>query len=242
LKSKVRNFLSGGVNLAVVISMEFLVKDPLGVLDLGYIFANTGSDQSVLKPTIRPFNFASGLRGKRMNDLDIAVPQDLFPLRGCLIGQKVVLIPEGVPSPNKSEDRMGIDIVGVRKAISKANGLEGQDMGPTGLFPDQNGVEEEPTVIIQGSDEIPFFFRGRSPEMMGGVMLDQFSGITGQDFSVMECPLRFLEIEPMLFGTIDNRVQGDFLTIGLPQTVPDIAIVIRCQRNFFVPNDFFFNG
>jgi hypothetical protein len=52
-------------------------------------------------------------------------------------------------------------------------------MGPTGFFPDQNGIEEEPTIIIEGSDEIPFFFRSRCPEMMGGVMLDQFSGISG---------------------------------------------------------------
>jgi len=45
-------------------------------------------------------------------------------------------------------------------------------MGPTGLFPDQNGVEEKPTIIIQGSDEIPFLMGCRCPEMMGGVMLD----------------------------------------------------------------------
>jgi hypothetical protein len=52
-------------------------------------------------------------------------------------------------------------------------------MGPTGLFSDQNGIEEEPTIIIQGSDEIPFLFRRWGPEMMGGVMLDQLSRITG---------------------------------------------------------------
>jgi hypothetical protein len=58
----------------------------------------------------------------------------------------------------------------------------------------------------------------------------------------MDAPLRFLEIEPMLFGTVDNRIQGDFLTIGLAQAVPNIAIVIRGQRDFFVPNDFLFDG
>jgi hypothetical protein len=179
LKSKVRNFLGGGVNLAVVISVEFLVKDPLGLLNLGDIFSDTGSDEVVLEPTIRPFNFTSGLRGKGMSNLHIAVLQDLFPLRGGLIGQKVVLIPEGVPSPDKSEDRMGIDIVGVRKAISEDDGLEGQDMSPAGLFFDQNGIEHESTIIIEGGDEIPFFLGGGGPEMMGRVMLDQFSGITG---------------------------------------------------------------
>jgi hypothetical protein len=52
-------------------------------------------------------------------------------------------------------------------------------MGPTGLFSDQNGIQEEATVIIQGGDEIPFLFRRWCPEMIGGVMLDQFSRITG---------------------------------------------------------------
>jgi hypothetical protein len=61
---------------------------------------------------------------------------------------------------------MGVDIVGVRKAISEDDGLEGQDMGPAGFFSDQNGVEEEPTIIIQGSDEVPFFLGGGGPEMV----------------------------------------------------------------------------
>lgn len=53
-------------------------------------------------------------------------------------------------------------------------------MGPTGLFPNQNGIKkEEPTEIIQGSDEITFFFCCWCPKMMGGVMLNQFSNITG---------------------------------------------------------------
>jgi hypothetical protein len=58
----------------------------------------------------------------------------------------------------------------------------------------------------------------------------------------MDTSLRFLEIEPMLFGTVDNCVQGDFLTIGLPQAVPNIAIVIKRQGDFFVSNDFLFDG
>jgi hypothetical protein len=62
LKSKIRDLLGGRVDLAVVISMEFLVKDLLGVLDFGHVFADTGSDQPVLEPAIRSFDFASGLR------------------------------------------------------------------------------------------------------------------------------------------------------------------------------------
>ena len=73
LKSEIRDLLSGGMNLTVVILVEFLVKDSLGVFDLGHIFTDTGSDEVVLEPTIRPFNFTSGLRGKGMSNHHIAV-------------------------------------------------------------------------------------------------------------------------------------------------------------------------
>jgi hypothetical protein len=114
-----------------------------------------------------------------VNHLHIALLQDLLPLRGGLVGLKVVFIPEGVSSPDKSEDRMRVDIVGVRESISKNDGLEGQDMGPAGFCLKENGIEHESAIIIQRSDEVPFLLRGRCPEVMGGIMLNEFSGITG---------------------------------------------------------------
>ena len=70
-------------------------------------------------------------------------------------GQKMVFSPEGVPSLDESEDAMGVDIVGVRESMVEDYRLEGQDMGPAGLCLDQNGIEHEPAIIIQGSDEVP---------------------------------------------------------------------------------------
>jgi hypothetical protein len=105
------------VNLKIVISMDFLSKDLLGRFNIGDIFSDTGSNQMVLEPTIGSFDFASGLRGKGMDDLHIALLQHLFPLRSRLIGQKVMLIPEGVSSPDKPKDRVGIDIIGERKPM-----------------------------------------------------------------------------------------------------------------------------
>jgi len=52
-----------------------------------------------------------------MGHLDIAVLQDLFPLRDGLIGEEVVLIPEGVSSPDKSKDGVRIDIIGEREPM-----------------------------------------------------------------------------------------------------------------------------
>jgi len=179
LETEIGDFLGSGMDLAVVISKEFLVEEPLGLLDLGHLFADTGSDQAVLKPAIRPFNFPSGLRGKRVDHLHIAVLQNLLPLGSRLIGQQVMLIPEGVSAPDKAEDGMGIDVIGIRESMSEDNSLQGQDMGPAGLFSDQDGIEEEAAVIIEGSNEIPFLLGGRCPQMMGRIMLDQFPGIAG---------------------------------------------------------------
>ena len=128
------------MNLLVVISIEFLAQDPLGLLDIGDVFPDAGSDESVLEPAIGSFNLASGLGRKRMDDLYI---------------------------------------IGVRESISKDDGLEGQDMGPAGFLLNQNGIKEEPAIIIQGSDEIPFLLGRGCPEMMRGVMLNEFSDITG---------------------------------------------------------------
>jgi len=48
LKTKIRDFLGSGVNLTVVILVDFLPKDQLGRFDLGDIFSGTGSNQVVL--------------------------------------------------------------------------------------------------------------------------------------------------------------------------------------------------
>ena len=179
LEPDIGDFLGGGVDLLMIIAVEFMVKNPLSLCDLGDIFSDTGSDESVLEPAIGSFNLTSGLGRKGVNHLDVAILQDLLPLRGGLIGQEVVFIPEGVSSSDKSEDGVRIDIVGVRESEAKDDRLEGQDMGPAGFFLNQNGVEHESAIIIQGGNEIPFLLRGGCPEVMGGIMLDEFSGITG---------------------------------------------------------------
>jgi hypothetical protein len=179
LESQIGDFLGCGVQLLVVISVEFMIKNPLSLFDFFDVFSDTGTDESVLEPTIGSFHFTFGLRRKGIGDLDIAILKDLLPLRGGLVGEEVVFIPEGVSSADESEDGVRVDIVGVRKSVSKNDALEGQDMCPTGLRLEQNGVEHESAIIIQRSDEVPFLPRGRGPEVMGGVMLNQFSGITG---------------------------------------------------------------
>jgi hypothetical protein len=53
-----------------------------------------------------------------MSYLHIAILQHLFPLRRGLIGEEVVLIPEGVSSSDKSEDGVRIDVISEREAMA----------------------------------------------------------------------------------------------------------------------------
>ena len=62
----------------------------MSLLDLGDIFSDTGTDEVVLEPAIGSLDLTSGLGGEGMDDLDVAVLEDLFPLRGGFIGQEVV--------------------------------------------------------------------------------------------------------------------------------------------------------
>jgi len=179
LKTKIRDFLGSGVNLSVVISMDFLPKDLLGRVDVGDIFSDTDSDQAVLEPAIGTFHFPFGLRRQGIGDFDITIIQDLLPLRSSLIGQEVVLSPEGVPPLNKSKDGMGVDIIGVGESVSKDDGLKGEDMSPGGFLFDESGIKDESAIIIQGSNEVPLFLGCGCPEMIRGVVLDQLSGVTG---------------------------------------------------------------
>ena len=179
MEPEIGDFLCGGVDLLVIISVEFMVKDPLSLIDFGDILSDTGSDETILEPTIRSFHFALSLRREGIDDLHIAILQNLLPLRGSLIGEQMVFLPEGVSSPDEAKDAVGVHIVGVRESILKDDRLEGQDMDPAGLCLEQNGIEHKLAIIIQRSDEVPFLLRGGCPEVMGGIMLDEFSGITG---------------------------------------------------------------
>lgn len=117
-----------------VIAVEFLVENFLGVLDFGDILADTRSNQSILEPAIRAFNFSFGLGGQGIGDFHLTVVEDLFPLGVSFIGEEVMVSPEGVSSLDEAEDGMGIHIVGVGYSVVEKDRLEGLNMSPTGFF------------------------------------------------------------------------------------------------------------
>ncbi len=64
LEPEIGDFLCGGMDLLVVIPVESMVKNPLGLFDFGDILSDTGSDESTLEPTIKVVQFCLWLEGK----------------------------------------------------------------------------------------------------------------------------------------------------------------------------------
>jgi hypothetical protein len=58
----------------------------------------------------------------------------------------------------------------------------------------------------------------------------------------MSAPLGFLEKEPVFLGSADDSGERYFLVIGLPQTIFDVSVIVRGERNVFVLDNVFFNG
>lgn len=111
-------------------------------------------------------------------------------------------------------------------------------MGPTGLPFDQIGIEKIATVIIEAGDEIPFHSGQRRPEVMGAVMLDQFANIVGQNLPGM-CFFRpFGKIKASGLGFFNDRRDRDVLPIMIPETIPDVGIVITTELDLGIGDHF----
>jgi hypothetical protein len=58
----------------------------------------------------------------------------------------------------------------------------------------------------------------------------------------VSAPLGFLEKEPVLFGSTDDGGERYFLVIGLSQTIFDVGVIVRGERDVLVLDNAFFNG
>jgi hypothetical protein len=105
------------------------------------------------------------------------------------------------------------------------------DMVPAGLPFDEVGMEEKPAVIVQARDQMPFDPGIGRPLMLGRVVLDELSHIVGQDLPVMGLSFGLGQVIIVLLGPLDDRRNGDLLTILVPEPVPDITVVVGLERN-----------
>ena len=98
---------------------------------------------------------------------------------------RLKLPPHTVSFLHVAKDRMIIDIVLQRTAKQGQDGFLSHDMGPRGLLVPQLPVQDPAAVVVDGRDEIPLGLCQRGPQMVGGIMLEKFSHIVGQDLPVM---------------------------------------------------------
>ena len=70
-KTHSRNFSGGGMDLVVIVAMDFFAQDRTCVAQGGNVLQRTGADKPILQPTIRAFNLALGLRGEGINHIGV---------------------------------------------------------------------------------------------------------------------------------------------------------------------------
>ena len=104
--------------MMIVIAVDFGAQDLPGLGDGLDVFSGAGSDQPILEPAIRPFDFAFGLRRERIARLDVTVPEDPFPLRVDIIGDQIMFSPDGVSALDEPEDGVKVGIIGIGGAIA----------------------------------------------------------------------------------------------------------------------------
>ena len=109
-----------------------------------------------------------------------------------------------IPASDEPEDGMRVGVVRVRQAPLHDDGLQGLKMCPDGFLSDEDGVEEESAEVIQGGDKVPLHTGSRGPEMNRGVMLDEFSSVPSQNFSIMNSFGSIFEIEVVFLGSIND--------------------------------------
>ena len=69
------------MNPLVIVFMDLAEQDLVGFGNGSDIVSGADTNDMILNPAIRTFNFAFGLRGQSVDDFDLAIVNDLFPLR-----------------------------------------------------------------------------------------------------------------------------------------------------------------
>jgi hypothetical protein len=91
----------------------------------------------------------------------------------------MMLEPERVSPFNKTEDRMGVHIIGKWQTVLEKHRLKSQDMSPRVFLLDEFSVKNKAAMIIYRGDQMPALVGRWSPEVVGRIMLYEFSSIAG---------------------------------------------------------------
>ena len=167
------------MNPVKIVALDFATKEGLSGTKVSDVVSHAGSDQAILDPAIGSFDLALGLRREGIGHLDATIVQNLFPLGISLIGNKMMLTPQRVPSLDEPKDGMGVDVIGEWTTILEEDCLKRHDMSPRGLSFQQGSIEDEAAIIIERRNEIPLLLSCWSPEVVGGIMLNQLTDVLG---------------------------------------------------------------
>ena len=130
LQTEEGDLQSRGMDLAEVIALDFLAQESSGLADIGSVGSHAGARGVLLEPLVGALNLALGPGGEDVDDLDTAVGQDRFPLGDDLIGDLVVIAPDGIASLDKAEYGVEIDVIGERTTVFEQDRLKCHDMSP----------------------------------------------------------------------------------------------------------------
>ena len=234
LEAQIRDFAGRGVDPLIVVVMDFLREEAIGVTDRRDVLPQAGPDEVVLQPAVGPFDLALRLRREGVDGLDPALADHLLPLRVDVVGQAGLPDVERIAAPDEAEDRMAVDVVGVRIPIPEHQPLHRVDVSPDRLLRDELREEEVPAEVIQRGDQVPLARGGGRPEVMGRVVLNQLPDVAGQHFPVMALVRPTRQVEAMPFRPVNDRGEGRLLMVRGLQPTLHVAVVIGAQRDLGV--------
>jgi hypothetical protein len=84
-----------------------------------------------------------------VDNFDLTVIENLFPLGIDIIGDFMVGTPEGVSLLYESKYGMRVNVISIGKTIGQDNSLQGRDMVPTGLRLNEVGKKHVSAVVVQ---------------------------------------------------------------------------------------------
>ena len=99
-----RDLVGGGVDLEVVVAVEFFAQDRVGVGTRGDVLEGTGADDAILEPAIRSFDLSFCLGRKRVGDIRVHQGQDLALLGVDVIGTQDHLSPNAIAALDEAKN------------------------------------------------------------------------------------------------------------------------------------------
>ncbi len=210
-----------------VIAMDFFLQDGADILKGGEFFIDAGAHDSVLEPAVGSFHFTFGLRREGKDHVDAQGAHHLSPLGISIIGLEDVFSPEAISSLDETKDSQRVYVVTQRQSIGLNQSLGCLDMGPGGLFGEEVSKEDLSAVIIDGSDQGPFLFGKRRPQVRRAVVLDQSTDRCGEHFSIVEFPFLPSLVAAQFLGPIDDGCDRNLDPFVLEPVSQCCVIVVR---------------